>query len=216
MTGRLDKDEDADLRAAFQGLGDQATVEGVDTELVWRAVSGELPPQERLEVVERVARDPSWALAWRAAHEIHSALPASPARRGLRLAWSRGVQYGALAAALIAATAVGLWLRPSAPAGYRGEAAARIESLVPEQQALPREECVLRWTGPPGATYDLRAMSEDLVHVHAVTGLAAREYRVPAEFLAAFPPGAKLLWRVEGRLPDGTVLAGPTFVARLE
>ena len=214
MTGRL---EDEDLRAAFQGLGDEATVEGVDTELVWRAVSGELPPDQRLEVVERVARDPSWALAWRAAHELRSDLPASPSRPGLRLVWSRGVQYGALAAALIAAIAGGLLLQQPAPTpGYRDEAPGRIESLVSEQQTLPRQQCVLRWTGPPGATYEVRATSEDLARVHAATGLAEREYRVPEEFLAAFPPGAKLLWRVEGRLPDGTILAGPTFVARLE
>ena len=215
MTGRL---EDEDLRAAFQGLGDEAAVEGVDTELIWRAVSGELPPEERLEVVERVARDPSWALAWRAAHELRSDLPASPSRPGIRPVWSHGVQYGALAAVLIADLAGGLWLRqPDPTPGYRDEApAAHIESLVPEQQALPRQRCVLRWTGPPGATYELRATSEDLVRVHAATGLAEREYRVPEEFLSTFPQGARLLWRVEGRLPDGTILAGPTFVARLE
>jgi hypothetical protein len=207
--------EDEDLRAAFQGLGDDAAVEGVDTELIWRAVSGELPPDERLEVVERVARDPSWALAWRAAHELRSDLPASSLRPGIRPVWSHGVQYGALAAVLIAAIAGGLWLRQPAP-GYRDAAPAHIESLVPEQQTLPRARCVLRWTGPPEATYELRATSEDLVRVHAATGLAEREYRVPEEFLSAFSPGAKLLWRVEGRLPDGTILAGPTFVTKLE
>jgi hypothetical protein len=213
VTGRW---EDEDLRAAFQGLGDEAAVEGVDTELVWRAVSGELPPDERREVVEKVSRDPSWALAWRAAHELRSDLPASPSRPGIRPAWSQGVQYGALAAVLIAALAGGLWLRQPTTPGYRDEAPAHIESLVPEQQTLARQRCVLRWTGPPGATYELRATSEDLVRVHAATGLAEREYRVPEEFLSAFPPGAKLLWRVEGRLPDGTILAGPTFVAELE
>jgi hypothetical protein len=214
LTGRL---EDEDLRAAFQSLGDEATVEGVDTDLVWRAVSGELPPDERLDVVDKMARDPSWALAWRMAHELRSDLPARPSRPGFRLVWSRGVQYGAIAATLIAAMAGGLWLRQPAPTpGYRDEATARIESLVPEQQALPRERCVLRWTGPPGATYELSATSEDLVRVHSATGLAEREYRVPEEFLAGFSPGAKLLWRVAGRLPDGTILAGPTFVARLE
>lgn len=212
MSERSEKDET--LRAAFQRLGDEAPVDGVDTELVWRAVSGELPPGECLEVVERVARDPSWALAWRVAHELRSALPESPSRPVLRLVWSR---YGALAAALIAATAVGLWLQPPAPTpGYREEAAARIESLVPEQQTLPRQHCVLRWTGPPGATYELRATSEDLLRVHTAAGLTEKEYRVPGEFLSAFPPGAKLLWRVEGRLPDGTILAGPTFFAKLE
>jgi hypothetical protein len=210
-------EKDGDLRAAFQGLGDEASVDGVDTDLVWRAVSGELPPDERREVVDRVARDPSWALAWRVAHELRSALPKSRSRPGLRLVWSRGARYGALAAGLIAATAAGLWFRqPAPPPGYREQTGARIESLVPERQALPRQRCVLRWTGPPGATYEVRATSEDLLLVHTAPGLIEREYRVPEEFLSAFPPGAKVLWRVEGRLPDGTVLAGPTFVARLE
>jgi hypothetical protein len=215
LSERLEKDED--LRAAFQGLGDEAPVEDVDTELIWRAVSGELPADECREVVERVARDPSWALAWRVAHELRSALAEREARPALRLVWSRSFRYGALAAGLIAATAAGLWFRQPAPTpGYREDAAVRIESLVPEQQTLTRQHCILRWTGPPGATYELRATSEDLLHVHSASGLTEREYRIPDEFLAAFPPGAKLLWRVEGRLPDGTILAGTTFVAKLE
>ena len=214
MTERL---QDEALRAAFQALGDEARLDDVDTELIWRAVSGELPPDSRREVVERVARDPSWALAWRAAHELRSGLPERASRPGLRLVWSRGVRYGALAAGLIAATAAGLWFRsPAPPPVYREDTTARIESLVPEREPLPRQHCVLRWTGPRGARYELRVTSEDLVRVQTASGLTEREYRVPVEFLSGFPPGAKLLWRVEGRLPDGTIVAGPTFVARLE
>lgn len=203
---------DDDLRAAFQALGDEASMEGVDTDLVWRAVAGELSADERREVVERVSRDPSWAMAWRMAHEMRHGLEA---RR--RLASLGFRYYGALAAALIAAIATGLWLRaPTPPPAYREGAAARIESRLLEDKALPRQAFVLRWAGPAGATYTLRVTSEDLLRAHTATGLKQSEYRVPPEFLIAFPPGAKLLWRVEGRLPDGTVVAGATFVARLE
>jgi hypothetical protein len=211
----MSRPSDEELRAAFQALGDDAPVEGVDTELVWRAVSGELPPEQRREVVERVARDPSWAMAWRMAHEVRHGLETP--RPGRLLAWSAGVRYGALAAALVATIGAGLWLRtPTPPPAYRDGAAARIESRLPEDKALPRQDFVLRWAGPAGATYTLRITSEDLLRAYTATELKHAEYRVPPEFLIAFPAGAKLLWRVEGRMPDGTVVAGATFVARLE
>lgn len=215
MSASVDGGED--LRAAFQRLGEGAELEGIDADLVWRAVSGQLPPQQLEDVVERVAKDPSWALAWRLARELRAASEEGTARRGLRLAWSRGIRYGALAAGLVAATAAGYWYVNRLPEpGYREPGAAAIESLVPEGQGLPRSRCVLLWTGPRGATYAIRATSDDLVRVHTATGLKETRYQVPESFLSAFPPKARLLWRVEARLSDGTVVAGPTFVVRLE
>ncbi|MFP2931868.1 hypothetical protein ACLESO_43180, partial [Pyxidicoccus sp. 3LG] len=44
------------LRAAFRaGEGVEPAGEPVDADRVWRAVNGELTPEERREVVERVA-----------------------------------------------------------------------------------------------------------------------------------------------------------------
>jgi hypothetical protein len=203
-------DEGARLRDAFHDLAEAAPLEGVDWDRIWRAVASELSAEERGEVVERTGQDPSWALAWRLAHELWLASRGSAAPRW---AWSRS-GYGALAAGLLLAISLGLWLwrRPVEP-GYRAEGSQRIESLVPEGRRLSRNRCLLRWKGPPGATYELRVTSEDRRHVHSVSWLDQAEYRVPEEFLSQLPADAKLWWQVEARLRDGTILSRGTFSA---
>lgn len=206
---------DDQLRDAFQEMGAHASADGVDAERVWRAVSGESDAEERRAVVERTAADPSWALAWRAAHELWTASHESeetarrPARGTTRLAW------GVLAACLIATVGTLLVRAPRGPA-HRGDAEARIHSLLPEGRAVPRSHLVLRWTGPRDVRYDLRMTSEDLLHVHAATGLAATEYRPPDAFLSSLPAAATVLWQVEARLADGSTLRSETFVTRIE
>jgi hypothetical protein len=202
-----------DLRTAFQQLAADAPAEAVDSDRIWDAVTGGLPPDERREVVDRVAHDPSWALAWRLAHELQAASRERAPRRAL--AWGR-TAWGALAAGVIVMLGLGLWIRPAPEPGYRERRTGRVESLVADGLTLPRSRCVLRWAGPVGAIYDLRVTSEDLVHVHTVSRLATGEYQVPETFLAPLPSGARLLWQVEARLPDGTTIAGETSTVRVE
>jgi hypothetical protein len=204
------EDEGQRLRTLFQELADDAPLEDVDLERVWGAVSGELSVKEREDVVDRTTRDPSWALAWRVAHDLWTD---SGAERPPRRAWRPGALYGGLAAALLVAMALFLVPRSPAPSTYREGVAPRIESLVPDGAGLSRSACVLRWKGPAGAVYDLRVTSADLaVALPLVSGLKAPEYRVPEEFLSRLPAGARLLWQVTARLPDGTVVTAD-FVA---
>ena len=216
MSRPFDEDENASLRAAFQQAVETASAEDVDVDRIWRAVSGELSPEERRDVVERVAADPSWALAWRAAHELWTASGEAPAPRRVQPRWSSRRNVVGLAAALLVAVGIGVFLRPAPPPPvYRGETAS-VASLVPEGQPLARRPCVLRWSGPTGAIYDLRVLSEDMSLVHAAPALERGEYQVPEAFLSKLPSGARLLWQVGVRLPDGTTRAGPTFVNTLE
>ena len=205
-----------DLRAAFQDLAEDASGDGVDVERVWRAVAGEVSGEERRAVVLKVAEDPSWALAWRLAHELAEASREGARPRVARRSWPAPFRYGALAASLLVATGVGLWMREAPPPEYRDGDSERIESLVPESVSLPRTKAVLRWRSAPGAAYTVRITSEDLARVHTSSGLKESQYQVPDEFLAPFPAGAKLLWQVEARFTDGSVVRGETFVAKLE
>lgn len=215
MNERLD--DAADLRLAFQRLADAAPVEGVDAERIWRAVSGVAGAEERREVVDRVAQDPSWALAWRAAHELWTASREAARPRGIASRWSSGLRWGALAAGLVLTAGLGLWIgRAPTPPVHREAATPHVESLLAEGLAVPRAAAVLRWKGPPGTTYDLRITSEDLLHVHTATGLKEGEYRLPAELLESLPPAAKVLWQVEAHLPDGRTARSETFVMKLE
>jgi hypothetical protein len=216
VSGPFADAEDERIRSAFQRLGETASAEDVDVERVWRAVTGELPPEDRREVVERVAADPSWALAWRLAHELRTASAEPVVPRAVGAEWKSRLRYAALAAAVLLALGIGLLTRDrSGPPVNRG-ARAPVQSLVPDGGSLPRRLCLLRWTGPAGATYDVNVKSEDMERVHTAVGLTTPRYRVPEEFVSAFPPGARLLWQVHARLPDGTVAIGDTFVATLE
>ncbi|MCP3138731.1 hypothetical protein [Pyxidicoccus xibeiensis] len=229
------------LRAAFRA-GETETQGGepVDADRIWRAVSGELPPEERREVVARVAADPAWAAAWRLAHELtRSASEATalaerapppdtrarrdterprPQGRRFHFAWSRPV-WGALATAALVLVVVGVSVQQGTdgPPVVRGGDTVAVASQVPEDAPLPRERAVLRWSGgPEGTRWSVQVSSEDLSLVHRADSLTRSEYAVPAEVLAAVKPGTKLLWQVEARLPDGQVLRSATFVNRIE
>ncbi|MCP3167483.1 hypothetical protein [Myxococcus qinghaiensis] len=225
------------LRAAVRDEEPVAGGEPVDSDLVWRAVSGELSVEERRAVVARVADDAAWAAAWRLAKELSSAaaqaepgvtLAAGGARarrdsgdarerRRFRFAWSRPV-WGAVATAALVLVVVGVSVREETEQHQmRGGDTGTLASLVPEAAPLKRDDCVLRWSGgPEGTRWSVRVSTEDLSLVHRADSLEQREYRVPAQVLAPVKPGTKLLWQVEARLPDGQVLRGATFVNRLE
>jgi hypothetical protein len=237
------------LRAAFRS-GDAPEQDGepVDPDRIWRAVTGESSPEERREVIARVAADPAWATAWRLAHALSQAAAAAPQEapasvtspadlrarrdtegsrsRGRRFhfAWSRPV-WGAVATAALVLIVVGVSVQQAGVPGQeggdtptlRGGDTLAVVSRLPEDAPLPRADCVLRWSeAPEGTRWSLQLSSEDLSLVHRADSLTKSEYRVPAEVLAAVPPGTKLLWQVEARLPDGQVRRSATFVNRIQ
>ncbi|MHA7634820.1 hypothetical protein [Corallococcus sp. M7] len=231
------------LRTALRE--DDAAGEPVDADLVWRAVRQELPVEERRAVVERVAADPAWAQAWRlakamsqAAAEVERGAPVGgraevPATREeapakvvpltARRFWQARPAMGAMAAmaatvvVLVGAVVVVRQQQAGVdPTRIRGGASGAIASQVPEATALPREQFVLRWSGVPQAvSWSVQVSSEDLKVFHRAERLESREYTVPPEVLAELPSGARVLWQVEARLPDGSVQRGSTFVNRL-
>jgi hypothetical protein len=239
-----DKPDDATverLRAAFRS-GDLPEQDGepVDADRIWRAVTGESSPEERRQVVARVAADPAWATAWRLAHALSQAAAApreapaaltspadprarrdtersTPRGRRFHFAWSRPV-WGAVATAALVLIVVGISVqRGDDPPTLRGGETLAVVSRLPEEAPLPRADCVLRWSeGPEGTRWSLQLSSEDLSLVHRADSLATSEYRVPAEVLAALPAGTKLLWQVEAHLPDGRLQRSATFVNRIQ
>jgi hypothetical protein len=195
-----------------------------DPERIWRAVAGELPPDEVRSLAAAAAADPDLAQAWRLAHELQAAMP-RPVTRGARL-----LRFPTLAPALrwaVAATVVvafgaGLWHQLGPSRGepqpvLRGEPGGSITSALPDGAALPRHDFVLRWTPlpDPETRYTVRVTTADLELVTVASDLARPEFRVPAADLAAIAAGATLLWQVDGRLPDGRVVSSATATARL-
>jgi hypothetical protein len=138
---------------------------------------------------------------------------------GLRARFMRSRPVWGAVAAMLALVVVGVSVQQKLEdrPRLRGGEAAAIVSGVPEGTPLPRAHCVLRWSGgPEGTRWTVRLSSEDLKVVHRAERLEHGEYQVPASVLAPLAPGARLLWQVEARLPDGQVLRGATFVNRIE
>ncbi|MGE6762626.1 hypothetical protein ACQKGO_31730 [Corallococcus interemptor] len=220
------------LRTALRE--DDAPGEPVDADLVWRAVRQELPAEERRAVVERVAADPAWAQAWRLAKamsqaaaeaergapEVKAEVPAARAKvvpLTARRFWRGRPVMAAMAATVAVLVGAVVVLRQQQsqvdPTRIRGGTAEAIVSRVPEATALPRERFVLRWSGVPQAvSWSVQVSSEDLKVFHRAERLESREYTVPQDVLKELPSGARVLWQVEARLPDGSIQRGSTFV----
>jgi hypothetical protein len=213
------------LREAFRALSESEEVsEGdVDTLKVWQAVAGELGPEERRDVIDKVALEPGYAEAWRLATELFEASGGSIATRSKETALpgSRAYTiwrspYFLAAAAILFVGLLGVLVSRSLPPGepiYRGGV---IVALTGVEEALPREHFRLRWEAPPGARFDVRVTTEDLQILDTASGLSSPEYLVPAERLAELPRGAKVLWQVDATLGDGSRLQSETFIAEVE
>jgi putative zinc finger protein len=223
LSGRSELSDER-LRIAFQAPAADPAPAGSTCPSaadLWGALRAELPEDERRAVVDHVAACPSCAEAWRlgmalSPEVIPAAATAVPARRAV---FGGRPAFASLAAAAAVVLALGgLWLwrapQPAAP-GFRGASGA-VRSLLEEGEALPREDCRLRWSaGPAGSRYDLRVTTESLQLVATAQGLSEPSYRVPEAALSALPPGSRLLWRVEVVLPDGSREDSPTFVGVL-
>ncbi|NOK36397.1 hypothetical protein HMI49_24630 [Corallococcus exercitus] len=243
MSERRPEDETLDaasverLRTALRD--DEAPGTPVDADRVWLAVTNALPAEERREVVERVAADPAWARAWRLAKAMSQAaaeaerastgvgaevpakvVPLAARREQARRVWQGRPAWAAMAAMLVVLVGTVVVLRQQQagedPERIRGGAAEAITSGVPEATALAREQFVIRWSGVPQAvSWSVQVSSEDLKLFHRAERLETREYTVPADVLRELPAGARVLWQVEARLPDGSVQRSSTFVNRL-
>lgn len=122
----------------------------LDADWIRRAATGQLSPEETAAAVDRVAADPSAAVAWRLARE----LPAPPSVRSVHpgRAWTGWAL--AAAAGLLAGAVVHAWIPPSprdpGPSAYRGAAAAPVLAVDPSAGGP-----ALRWAAVPGARYEI-------------------------------------------------------------
>ena len=98
----------------------------------------------------------------------------------------------------------------------RAPAEEPIKSLLPMDQPLSREQFVLRWRGPEGASYNIRVSTTALSRLASARGLEESEYQVPGGKLTDLPDGSRILWQVEAVLPGGEILRSRTFKSRLE
>jgi hypothetical protein len=215
-----DHSGDERLRRAFQATAGRSDTECTpdDLDRIWRAVCGDLPAAERRQLVERLARDPACAEAWRVATELWEASgaarqeDASPRSRMWSAPWL------AAAAVLVLAVGAALVVRLAPPGDeFRDASGYVIESQVPADTTLPRDAFTLRWTrGPEGSRYAVRVTTEDLRLLVTASDLTTAELNVPADRFASLPDGSRVFWQVDATLPGGDTVPSPTFVARVD
>lgn len=183
---------------------------------IWGALHLELPPGDRLRIIDHTIECPSCAEAWRLAMEIERADSTRIAAPVRGPSWAQPQTWVGVAAALVLValgSVIALqWRGPSVDPAVRDPGTDVIRSLVPEAAALPKQEFRLRWSGgPDGTRYDLVVTTPALEVVDEVRGLERPEHIIDANRLAAVPPGSRLLWRVIAHLPDGSTMSSTTF-----
>ena len=209
------------LRSAFASQADDAVPRGDCPEpaALFDAATGAAPRARFVEVVEHTVGCGSCAESWRLAVALDREI-GQPATA----VWSRSTRMGfvalAAAAAIVMAVAIPVLMdrssRPTSTAWRSGERLT-IASLHPEDQPLPREALVLRWSEPaPGSRYTILVANVRLEPLISRDDLPRPEFPVPATALEALPAGAKVYWRVTATLPDGRIVTSPTFIATLQ
>jgi hypothetical protein len=190
---------------------------------IWAAVQLELPLEERLAIIDHLASCQVCAEAWRLSMELAAEgttvkpddrTPAPFNRAAILTTAKSRPAWAAIAASLGVIAGLVFVLRSSLTDEpvLRAPANGAIESLVGERGQIPRDDFRLEWSaGPPGARYDLTMTTSDLEVIVDVRGLDRTEYRIAPERLADVPPGARVLWRVFARTPDGATVSSRTF-----
>jgi len=214
--------EDGRLKETFQALGEtsQRELSPEEIDRVWRAVSGELPAEERRDLVDRMAGDPALAEAWRSAQELSraaAARTASEERVPRKAAWR--ASWLAAAAVLIAGIGIAIVFQRSSlrDETFRDAGHYVVESLVQPDVTLPRDAFRLRWTpGPPDTRYQVTITTEDLRVLATIQGLTVPELTLDGRRLSDVAPGARVLWQVMAAVPGGESVASQTFVVRVQ
>jgi len=213
----------ADLQIPFQDalLPGLPPGEAVDMDRIMAAITGELPLEERLEVIDRCALDRQWAAAWGQAKQMlelrdepapvsqsASPLPANRRFPMWAIAGTIGVAFAALA---IGALLLG---SPATPT-YRSSGESSIHAT--STAALPRGEARLQWAGiPADAQVVLTVQDSHLRSVANASGLGLDSYLIPAALLEGLPAQTELMWSVQITHPDGRIERSPTFRTPLQ
>lgn len=236
----IDPEDLARLRTAFAYWEAEEKSSGeegeIDAARIFDAVQGELPPEERLAIIERLAIDPDAALAWRLAADLVPPAEESsrteaersplapvvplmrPVRETRREASAPRWRWLAAAAAVVFAV-VAVWQfqnRTVADPTYRGTEGKVVESALPRDAKLPRENALLRWKEIAGATYRVRVFAQDLKNLAEGEDLRSAEFLIPQGALVDVPRGGRVLWKVEAVVPGEGKRSSPTFSSVIE
>jgi hypothetical protein len=209
------------LRGAFASLegGPPEGEQCPGPETLWAAVHCELPPAGALAVAKHTSVCADCAAEWRLAMRSEGAGgadTASPMRSSMALVQRWGAVAATAIFLIVAVVVVREFRKPETPS-FRATEQIEIRSLVPEDEALPRDAVVLSWSpAGEGAVYSVDVATRDLTPIASKRDLSSTDFAVPREALDGLPAGETLTWKVEARLPDGRWVASEAFLIRIE
>jgi hypothetical protein len=230
------EEEDERLQAAWASVqvpsSSRASGPAVEPARIWAALHGELADEERCSLVDRMHRDPAFALEWRLALELYRAErehaaadanrgrasapeaglgePASATRRKRYAAAVMAVAFASAALVLVLVTPRdgGLSVERSGPVEPALRSAGSDDAVRPslgEGESLPRDGFTLRWSsGLTVSHYEVHVTTERLTPVHTATYVEGAQLTIPREALESVTSGTALLWRVVAIEADGT------------
>jgi len=212
------------LRRAFTaveatGMSDDRAM---DSDRIWRAVRGELPPTEIEEMADGASRSPETAAAWRLAAELSRELDGAhgdvvvPISRRRSVRWAIGL---AAAAVVVVGLAPPLFrsFSPDPTPTYRAADGFEIASDLQPDQRLPRDAFELRWSSTgEGSLYEIVLTDADLRILDRASFLEEASYLVSVEALSDVADGDEVWWKIDATRPDGTRVSSQTFVTRVK
>lgn len=200
------------LREAFAQAGG-AAIDEAQAERIWRAVTGELSPEETRNVVDETARDPEKAMAWRVATGLVDEARADgvdlDGRERKSATFTRATWALAASLLVLAGLIFTILQRPDVESVVRGTE-AEVENLT--TGPCSPGDCSFAWSAVEGASeYRFSLLDEELLLLSEAGGLTETSFTLPPETLEPLDPGSTLLWSVEARASDGSVLSSSTF-----
>jgi len=212
------------LRRGFTAFdeSERATREDCPSaERVWDGAHGKLAPEETKSIALHLAECPSCTHDWGVAMQTTVRTEEEAPVVSLRRPRTRWAMAGAAAAALIVVGFLAVFqqtnlFRPD-ETSFRATDEEWIRSLLPDGEALPRDDAVLRWTPvADGARYSVEVGLLDLTPLASAYDLEETEYRIPPTALESVDPGGTVIWQAEAGLPDGRRIVSEAFLAEIE
>lgn len=170
---------------------------------IWDAVNGSLPFEDLDAVSAHATACADCAAAWRLALDVRTEHVEPAATTPSWTRWALPVAAMVILGLLV----VPMWrsMDRAAPSEFRTRpAAVELRSTLPTSIPLDRDACVLRWSGPEGAVYEVVVAAEDTTVLARIANLREPRFRVPPDALETIPDGATIVWNVKARLSDGT------------
>jgi len=204
--------------------GESAIRPECDPDGVWRAVQGDLPTREFVQLVDHASECPTCAGWWAMAKTLQDEDPlmAEPVGHVVELSQRRTVRWFAPTALAFAVAAAAVFAvnapKPTGGQVYRDAQSSAVVLMVADGAALPRDAMRLAWHPiAEDALFSLTVLHPTTFEVlHQAHGLQSETHTVPAHALSDLRSGAQISWWVTAHRSDGAEIRSETRLIEIQ